>query len=105
MSILRRTTLIDGTMISTVLRDDPLVNLMDTLLDPVFDRKPGKYETMVFTSGYAREELCVRYDSEQEALEGHVAEVERWSQKRGARVLSHEDKDTEIVTIAPEGQA
>lgn len=92
MSRIRKTMLEDGTMISTIIRDDTTTLIMDSLLDELLQRKgDAPYETMVFLKEkYPGEEECIRYDTEAEAREGHKEAVERWKEKRGSPVKSDE---------------
>lgn len=67
--ILARTTLADGSLVSTVWRG----------IDHNFsgDGPPMIFETMVFTDDESAD--CVRYSTRESALAGHAAMVDKWS--------------------------
>lgn len=70
--ILRRTDLPDGSWVSTVWLG----------LDHRFEEgAPLIFETMVFPKGSWAELDCNRYNTEESALAGHEAMVEKWRKK------------------------
>ena len=65
-------------MVSTVLLGDE-VKLMDVVLDPLFGRSRGDFETMVFPGEGNFDDIdCARDQSEAEAKKGHDAMVAKW---------------------------
>jgi hypothetical protein len=100
MAIIKQTYLNDGTLISTIIRDEWLMHvdgmiegLSEALADVaptdtgnrIRNRGTGVYETMVFLRDrYPTEEECFRYDTQDAALAGHLAAVERWSKARNS---------------------
>jgi hypothetical protein len=94
MSSLRKTYLKDGTMISTIRRTG-MALAMDGMLDMFTGRASDlMYETMVFEdpTQHMRDAECVRYATEEEALAGHLAMVEKWVAMRGSPALTEEEE-------------
>jgi len=70
-----KTTLADGTVISTVFL------VLDHGFHP--DEKPVLFETMVFPSEHSSsDQECNRYHTWKEAVEGHKEMVKRWRKKK-----------------------
>jgi len=79
MSVIKQDTLPDGKWISTVLLDDPVVNRIDAILNPLLGRQAKPFETMVFPSEDDMIELeCIRSDTEAEALSVHARMVAKY---------------------------
>lgn len=69
---------------STTLPDGKLVSTVWLGLDHSFgDGPPLIFETMVFPRGSLSDLECVRYATEEEAIKGHQAVVDRWTGLKG----------------------
>jgi hypothetical protein len=70
--------------------------------------KPLIFESMVFMDGSGAEHDMDRYETEEEALAGHEAMVERWKKKlnvtakRGQPPMENDEKPSNVTPLFPE---